>query len=76
MATTRRTYPSLAEALDAHYRTDDLKKLAALICSEVPGKKADRIKAIVCALFKEPKTLYARLSPLAQYAVAETVHTS
>jgi hypothetical protein len=69
------TYRSLAEALDAYYRTDDLKKLAALVCSEVPGKKPDRIKAIVTALFKEPKAIFARLSPLAQQAVSETVHT-
>ena len=75
MAHTIRTHPSLAEALDAHYRTDDLKKLAALVCFEIPEKKPERIKAVVTALFKEPKAIFARLSPLAQLAVSEAVHT-
>lgn len=70
-----RIYRTLSEALDARYQTDELKKLAALICSEAPGKKADRIRAIVTALFKDPKAIFGRLSPLAQHAVAETVHT-
>lgn len=75
MANNIRSYRLLAEALDAEYRTDELKELTALICSEVPAKKADRITAIVTALFKDPKAVFAQLSPLAQHAVAETVHT-
>ncbi|KJS03494.1 MAG: hypothetical protein VR65_00535 [Desulfobulbaceae bacterium BRH_c16a] len=63
------------EALDAEYLTDDLKHLAALVCPTVPGKKADRIEAIVTAFAKDPKAIFAGLSPLAQNAVAETVHT-
>jgi len=75
MANNMRSYALLAEALDDLYRTDELKHLAALVCSEVPGKKAERIEAIVAALTKNPQAIFARLSPLAQLAVAETVHT-
>lgn len=75
MADNRTTYRSLAEALDACYRTDDLKKLVALVCPKVPRKKPERLKAVVTALFREPKAIFARLSPLAQQAVSEAVHT-
>lgn len=75
MANNMRSYASLTEALDVLYRTDELKHMTALVCSAVPGKKAERIEAIVAALAKNPQAIFTRLSPLAQHAVAETVHT-
>ncbi|EKD40524.1 MAG: hypothetical protein ACD_75C00023G0001, partial [uncultured bacterium] len=75
MANNMRTYSSLAEALDDLYRTDELKHLTALVCSAVPGKKTERIETIVAAFAKNPQAIFAQLSPTAQHAVAETVHT-
>lgn len=69
------TYTSLADALDAELKTDNLKKLATLICPQVPTKKGDRIKAIVTALVNNPEVVFAQLSQPAQHAVAEAVHT-
>ncbi len=65
---------TLATALNAEYLTSELNKLAALICPKVPGRKIDRINIIVNILFKDLKKIFDQLSPLAQKAVAETVH--
>ncbi|MEA3548967.1 MAG: hypothetical protein U9R66_15075, partial [Thermodesulfobacteriota bacterium] len=75
MAKHKMIYPTLAMALDAEYRTDDLKKLAGFICPKVPTRKADRIEAIVSTIFDDPKKVFDQLSPLGQNAVSETVHT-
>ncbi len=75
MTTYTAPYPTLAIGLDAGYRTDDLKRLAPLICTDVPSRKADRIEAIVSAMLTDLKGVFSQLSPLAQKAVSETVHT-
>ncbi|HHL35257.1 MAG TPA: hypothetical protein ENJ30_12910 [Desulfobulbaceae bacterium] len=75
MAKHKMVYSTLAVALDAEYRTDDLKKLAALICPKVPTRKTERIEVIVSTLFKDLKNIYGQLSPLGQHAVSESVHT-
>lgn len=75
MAKHKMIYPTLAMALDAEYRTDDLKKLAGFICPKVPTRKAERIEAIVGTFFKDLKKVFEQLSPLGQNAVSETVHT-
>lgn len=75
MKNQKTTYPTLAGALDAEYRTDDLRKMAALICSTKPTRKRERIEAIINTLFKDLKQIFEQLSPIAQHAVSETVHT-
>ncbi len=75
MAKHKMIYSTLAVALDAEYRTDDLKKLAALICPKVPARKTERIELITNTFFKDLKNIYGQLSPLGQHAVSETVHT-
>ena len=40
-----------------------------------PARKGERVAAIVAALTKDLQAVFARLSPLARNAVAETVHT-
>ena len=69
------SYPTLAIALDAGYRSDDLKTLAALVSSARPTRKADRIDAIRDAMKKNVKGIFDQLSTIAQHAVSETVHT-
>ncbi|MFH0785740.1 MAG: hypothetical protein V2B20_27850 [Pseudomonadota bacterium] len=66
---------SLAEALNAHFKTDELKPLVAAICSEVPGTKPERIKTLVAALMQNTEAIFAKLSPPAQHAVEEATHT-
>lgn len=73
--TDHTSYPTLAIGLDAGYRTDDLKKLATLICTDVPSRKAERVEAIVSTMLTDLKGVFSKLSPLAQKAVSETVHT-
>ena len=68
-------YTTLADALDMGYRSDELKELAALICSWVPTRKHERIDAIVSTMFNDLKNIFGQLSPVAQKAVSETVHT-
>ena len=68
------SYPTLAIALDAGYRSDDLKTLAALVSSARPTRKADRIDAILDAMKKNVKGIFDQLSTMAQHAVSETVH--
>ncbi len=65
----------LAEALNSRYRTDELKPLVAVISSEVPGTKVERIKTLVAALLQNTQAIFAKLSPLARHAVEETTHT-
>ncbi|NOR23444.1 MAG: hypothetical protein GQ542_03480, partial [Desulforhopalus sp.] len=73
--TDHTSYPTLAIGLDAGYRTDELKKLATLICTDVPSRKAERVEAIVSTMLTDLKGVFSKLSPLAQKAVSETVHT-
>ncbi len=47
------SYPTLAIALDAGYRSDELKTLAALVSSARPTRKADRIDAILDAILTQ-----------------------
>ena len=69
-------YQSLAQALNDYYLVDDLKKMAKLICTEVPTRKAEIIEAITTAMLGgNLKTVFNRLSKMDQYAVAEAVHT-
>ncbi len=67
-------YLNYAEALDSTYRTDKLKDLASIICPKVPALKAERVAIIVSTMFKDIKGTFNQLPPLAQNAVAETVH--
>ena len=75
MAKHKMIYPTLAMALDAEYRTDELKKLAGFICAKVPTRKDERIEAIVSTIFNDLKKVFGQLSSLGQDAVSETVHT-
>ncbi len=68
-------YPTLDQALDAEYLTATLKKLADLICPEVPSRKNDRIQAIVQIVFSDLQWTFEQLPFLAQHAVSETVHS-
>ena len=68
-------YPTLAIALDSHYRTSELKDFAAIICPKVPTLKADRVKAIVNTMFNDLYGVFKQLLPPAQQAISETVHT-
>ena len=68
-------YETLAEALDLEYRTAELKELAALICSQVPTRKPERIDAIVKTMFSDLKKIFGQLPAIAQKAVSEAVHT-
>ena len=68
-------YQSLAQALNDYYLVDDLKKMAKLICAEVPTRKAEIVEAISTAMLDgNLKTVFNRLSKIEQYAVAEAVH--
>lgn len=68
-------YPTLAIGLDAGYRTDDLRKLATLICTNVPSRKDERVEAIVSTMLTDLKGVFSQLSAIAQKAVSETVHS-
>jgi len=68
-------YQTLTQALNDYYLVDDLKKMAKLICAEVPARKAEIIEAISTAMLDgNLKTVFNRLSKIEQYAVAEAVH--
>ncbi len=68
-------YHSLEAMLDAEYLTADLKKLAALICSNVPSRKDERVWAIVQTMLGDIQGVFDKLHLLGQHAVSETVHT-
>ncbi len=65
----------LEEMLREHYLSDDLKKLAAFICPNVPTRKDERVQAIVQTMFADLQGIFSKLDQLAQHAVSETVHT-
>lgn len=75
MSISQMTYPTLELALKNEYLTANLKKLADLICSEVPGRKDERIAVIVSTLFNDLPGCFGRLSSLGQNALSETIHT-
>ena len=75
MAQGEMGYPTLNKALDGEYLTATLKKLADLICPEVPSRKDDRIQIIVQTLFNDLQGIFEQLPLLAQHAVSETVHS-
>ncbi|MCI5221293.1 MAG: hypothetical protein D3924_01070 [Candidatus Electrothrix sp. AR4] len=68
-------YTTLAAALNDKYRTDELKRLADIICPAVPRLKAERVEALVKTVFENLRAVFDQLPPLAQNAVAETLHT-
>ena len=73
--TNETDYQSLAQALNDYHRVDQLKKMAKLICAEVPTRKAEIVEAISTAMVDgNLKTVFSRLSRIEQYAVAEAVH--
>ncbi|MCI5143486.1 MAG: hypothetical protein D3909_17545 [Candidatus Electrothrix sp. ATG1] len=75
MKRSQTSYTTLAAALDDRYRTDELKQLAAIICPDVPRLKADRVEALVQAMFSDLQAVFNQLPPLARNAVSESVHT-
>jgi hypothetical protein len=68
-------YRTLQAALKDKYLSTDLRELAALLISEVPTRKDDRIQVIVQSLFADLQGIFKKLHPLAQHAVSEVVHT-
>jgi hypothetical protein len=67
-------FNSLEKALIESYRANTLKALAKLVCSTVPGRKADMAKAISQTLLgPELKYYFERLSDIEKAAVREAV---
>ncbi len=68
-------YQTLQATLNTEYLTDDLRQLAALICTKVPSRKDERVQAIVQTMFADLQGVFNKLNLSAQHAVSETVHT-
>ncbi len=68
------TDQTLKDALTNHYRVDALKRLAKMICDEVPSRKADIINAICGAMLSfNLKSHFDRLSAIEKAAVQEAL---
>lgn len=66
---------TLETMLDEEYLSDDLQKLAAFICPNVPRRKDERLQIIVQTVFADLEEVFHKLDLAGQHAVSETVHT-
>jgi Helicase conserved C-terminal domain len=67
-------YKTLEETLLESYRADELKALARLVCTKIPTRKAEIVKAIYQTMLStELKSLFDRLDDLEKEAVREAV---
>ncbi len=70
----RPTFDSLEQALIESYQSKPLKALAKLVCSKVPGRKADMARAIRKTMMgPELKSHFERLNDIEKAAVREAV---